>query len=274
MEQKGTRSAISKGKAVGKSFKDKDKGRRIEELRRRRREAELAGKQDVVEKLNLQINKLNRGTYRSTTYPRANPRTSTSASIGFSREQGKPAFVPKDLEMSLFLDTDDAVTALKVLKAAQRIACELGYETPSITDVERGSILATFRAAWGSDKGQKVVADSKAKAKEIIEEAEQYARLHVQEKQAAVDATNASSAAELMRAYSDIDRVAIKIGALLFVKYPAADGSSIVITRTLSAREMRIYDKTPTICVQPEKLEENLALLIAQEDEEPKAIEQ
>ncbi|MEW1951053.1 hypothetical protein AB0280_17600 [Pseudarthrobacter sp902506025] len=178
----------------------------------------------------------------------------------------KPAPVP-DMTVSVFLDTDDAVTALKVIKATQRMANELGYETPTITDVQRGSLWTWMVAKWNSAEGQKIVAASKAKGKEIIEEAEHLGKLQIQKQQAEVDASNVSSAVELMTAYADVSRVAIKIGALLFVKYPAPDGSSVVITRTLSTKEMIAYDKTPSICSKPELLEQNLALLVAEGDQ-------
>lgn len=172
-----------------------------------------------------------------------------------------------DLTVDMYLDTDDAVTVAKVIKATQRIANELGYETPRITEVERGSFFARFLAAWKGTKGQKARAFSVEKGKELAQELEQYGRLHIQDKQADVDQKNVSSAVELITATADIPRAAIKTGAVLFLKYPGPDGQPVIISRTLSTREMAIYEKTPTLGQDPSKLEENLAILLAQEDD-------
>jgi hypothetical protein len=272
-DKKKLGSAVSKRKALGKSHSHTSKRQQMEKLQRQRREAEEANDQERLARIRREMSKLTRGGYRSATSGKYKPAARQEIRFAADPETRPPA-PPEGLSISLFLDTDDAVTTLNVIKAMQRMANELGYETPTITDVERGSIIANFAAAWGSQKGQKVIADSKAKAKEIIEEAEQYARLQVQKEQASVDAMNVSSSVELMTAYADVPRVALKFGAILFVKYPGPDGTPVVISRTLSTREIRAYERLPTIGANPELVEQNLALLVTQEIEEQKAVDQ
>jgi hypothetical protein len=316
MVNKRLGSALSKGKAAGKSFIGRSKKRKqMEDLHKRRRVALGQNDLERVAQIDKEIAKLRRSvsgrfagkstaakstaakssaaksSAAKSSAAKSSAARSTDRTTGDSTARSLADAVAKAAELvastaqesvikhasihiSVFLDTDDAVTTMRVVKATQQIAHELGYMTPVITEVERGSILASFKAYWGGDKGQQIIAESKAKAKEIVEEAEHYARLHVQEKQASVDATNVSSSVELMTAYADVPRVAVKIGAILFVKYPGPDGAPVVINRTLSTREINAYDRTPTIGSQPELVEQNLAFLLSQETEEQKAIEE
>lgn len=238
----------------------------LEELLRRRREAASQDDGVAVAKLNREIRRLQR--LRFPLFTRSfGPLPGSRADLEPAQSSPGDSERPEDISVDVYLDTDDALTTLMVIKATQRIAHELGYETPQITSVERGSIIANFKAAWSSQRGQEAIAASKAKAREIVEEAEQYGRLLVQEKQAAVDAVNVSSAVELMKGYADVKKVAVRVGAILFVKYLAPDGEQIVITRTLSTREVNAYQKSSTIGANPELVEQNLAILVAQDDD-------
>lgn len=264
--------------------------RRVESLRTLENKLEQAkqfNETERIKELEAKIRKIKRGGQirnpRQISDYRAAQQRANDDLIEVIPTVGKPTGLRSgppmpDMDVSIYLDTDDAVTALKIVKATQRIANELGYQTPRIVEVERGSFIARFLAAWNGAKGQKVRADSMAKAKEIALEAEQYGRLYVQDKQADVDQKNVSSAVELINASADVPSVAVKAGALLFLKYTGPDGQPVIVSRTLSTREMAIYDKTPSLKADPSKVEENLAILVAldeaREDDRPRAIGQ
>ncbi|MDQ0869007.1 hypothetical protein QFZ70_001480 [Arthrobacter sp. V1I9] len=282
MVQRRISGAVGKAKKKGSHLKSFAQ-RRAEALLKQRRTAEKENDQPAANETDKNLrrfrSRFGRAVLNAETgrweIRRDSEVVAIQQAVGFAR---KPETPMPDMDISLFLDTDDAVSALRVIKATQRIASELGYQTPRIVEVERGSFIARFLAAWNGAKGQKVRAESLAKAKEFALEAEQYGRLHVQDKQADVDQKNVSSAVELINATADIPSVALKAGALLFLKYTGPDGQPVIVSRTLSTREMAIYDKTPSLKADPSKVEENLAILVAldeaQDDDQPRAIGQ
>lgn len=281
MEKKGIDGAVGKAKMTGRRYKSAAAQRRAEALLAQRKQAEknndVSAIKNIDKKLGRFRGRIEGKTYSSRTGKHEIQREPQVVEIQQAdRLIRRSEFAVPDMSISMYLDTDDAVTAFKVVKATQRIAKELGYQTPRIVEVERGSFMARFLAAWNGAKGQKVRSDSLAKAKEIALEAEQYGRLYVQDKQADVDQKNVSSAVELINATADVPSVALKVGALLFLKYRGPDGQPVIVSRTLSTREMAIYDKNPSLKAEPSKVEANLAILIAtdEEDDRPRAIGQ
>ncbi|MGF9663158.1 hypothetical protein AAIH25_14975 [Arthrobacter crystallopoietes] len=264
-------TGISKMARVHKGKPDRQ--RKIDELLRQRAAALQDGDEELAKEIAKQVRRLGghlpRVIKRNVTVDSSVLEVvrSVGTNVGTPTQPAGRELVP-DMTVSIYLDTDDAATALKVIQATQRIVNELGYETPTITAVQRGSVWTWMVAKFQSEQGRRAIDASKAKAAEIIEEAEHFARLQVQEKQAEVDEKNASSAASLMEAYADVPNVAIKIGALLFVKYKLPNGDPVVITRTLSLKEQRAYDRTPSICSEPSLLEENLARLVYDDDDQ------
>lgn len=165
------------------------------------------------------------------------------------------------VEAALYLNTDDAATALRVTKAMQGVLADMGYSRVDITNVERGSIWARFVAWLNADETE----DSAVQlAAEAATKLKHYADLAMVGKlQAEVDAIRAKSAAELIASLESSSHGAVLMGEILVVKYPGEGEKSVTIVTVLTTEEVMAYQKHRGILRNPETLLADLAGLVA-----------
>lgn len=87
----------------------------------------------------------------------------------------------------------------------------------------------------------------------------------IDDRQADVDLKEAQAVKTVMESLVDVPRACIRIGALLILKYPGADGT-VVLSRTLSQPEVRALEWYPEIQRKPEQALELLATAITSKE--------
>lgn len=165
------------------------------------------------------------------------------------------------VEAAFFLDTDDAVSTLEVLKAMQGVLADMGYSQTEIKDIKQGSIWARIDAVFNSD-------ETEEKAVKLAEEAatklKHYAEVATLGKmQAEVDGTRTQSAAAMIEALASTPRAAVLMGEILIIKYPGEGDDSTIIVTVLTTEEVMAYQRHRGILLNPETLITDLAGLVA-----------
>lgn len=204
-------------------------------------------------------------------YVEIRPSLAGRVSSAIKQQVRKPA---PPVTVRVYLDTDDAVTAVKVIKAINDVLATAGYGKTKIENVEKGSIRLRIKAWLDGDDGQKAQHVAKQKLGEAASYAEQWAKdATVNKQRAEVSAINAQTAQTLMDSVKDIDNIALQMDEWLIVKYVDASGKSHGSVRKLTVVELQLIERNPGLLNEPHKVLENLALLSYQEQHGQIAIE-
>ena len=187
---------------------------------------------------------------------------------GGKQSQAEPIVV------RIYLDTDDAFTALKVVQGVADVLEEAGYGKTKIDQVEQGSIKLRLRAWLDSDTGQKAQRVGKEKMSEAAGYMEQYAKdATVNKQRAEISALNSQTAKNLMEALKDVNNGALQMDEWLVVKTTDAQGTANMSVRKLSITELLIVSRTPGILSDPKTVLEKLSLLAYEEESSQLKIE-
>lgn len=166
------------------------------------------------------------------------------------------------MEAEIYLDSDDALSVLRVVEAAQGLLADMGCSRLDIVEVQRGSIWVRFVAWLNAEETEATVAQKTVK---VATELEHYIELATVEKlQAEVDDLRSISAARMIAALKEVRKGASLLGALLVLKYPDEDGEDIVMTTVLTPVEVAAYKAHPGLKKNPETVVENLAAIVAE----------
>jgi hypothetical protein len=171
------------------------------------------------------------------------------------------------ITVRIYLDTDDAFTALKVVQGVTDVLEEAGYGKFKIDNVDQGSIKLRIRAWLDSDTGQKAQRVGKEKLSETAGYMEQYAKdATVNKQRAEISAINSQTARNLIDGLENVNNGAMQMDEWLVVKTTDAQGVSSVAVRKLSITEMVIVNRSPGILTDPKTVFEKLTLLTYEED--------
>lgn len=86
-------------------------------------------------------------------------------------------------------------------------------------------------------------------------------------KQAEVDRALAEALHEVMQGLEENESACIRLGTLLIIRIVDASSRSVVLSRSLSQREVKVLEQYPEIQQRPEKVLSSLAFALSQEDE-------
>lgn len=169
-----------------------------------------------------------------------------------------PGFAPEaegEIEITLFLDTDDEGVIENISRTLSRVVDLLGYGPQQDPRVHRGSFFRRGRA----------------RAKNALRSEELQARLHKLERaielagldlhQAEVDQRQARAVSDLITSLKDTPNACARVGSLLLVK-TTTDAGEVIMARTLSQAEMSALDRFPEIQMHPHKALQSLAAAV------------
>ncbi|MDQ0618062.1 hypothetical protein [Arthrobacter globiformis] len=208
--------------------------------------------------------------YVTTGYGKKNPKTTvrepiprpnlirriSNALYGSKQPEAQP------ITVRIYLDTDDAVATIKVIKAVADVLQGAGYGKTKIENVEKGSIRIRIRAWLDGDDGHKAQQVAKQKLGEAATYAEQWAKdATVNKQRAEVSAINAQTAQTLMESVKDVDNIALQMDEWLIVKYVDATGNTHGSVRKLTVVELQLIERNPGLLNEPAKVLKNLAML-------------
>lgn len=203
----------------------------------------------------------------------AAPRPNLVSRISNALYGGKPTQA-EPITVRIYLDTDDAFTALRVVKCVNEVLEEAGYGKTKIDQVQHGSIKLRIRAWLDSDTGQKAQRVGKEKMSEAAGYMEQYAKdVTVNKQRAEISALNSQTAKNLMDALKDVSNGALQMDEWLLVKTTDAQGNANISVRKLSITELLIVSRSPGILSDPKTVLEKLTLLAYAEEDHQLAIE-
>lgn len=201
--------------------------------------------------------------------------SAVTANEGFDKDFKSPPYLTGVLKahdslsappvtVHIYLDTDDAVTSIRVIMAMGDVLESAGYGRIRIESVESGSIRLRIKGWLEGNDGQK----AKQKLEEAASYAEQWTKdVTVNKQRAEVSAINAHTAHTLMQSVKDIDNVAMQIDEWLLIKHKDVAGDSQCSVRKLTVFEMQMIERTPSVLNNPSRVLENLALLAYQEQD-------
>ncbi len=178
------------------------------------------------------------------------------------------------ITVRVYLDTDDAVKTVKVIKAVDDVLANAGYGKTTIENVEAGSVRLRIKAWLDGEDGQKAQQVGKQKLGEAAGYMEQWAKdATVNKQRAEISAINAQTAQALVESVKDIDNIALQMDEWLIVKYLDAGGKSNASVRKLTVIELQLIERSPGLLNEPAKVLENLSMLAYQEEHRQVAIE-
>lgn len=195
----------------------------------------------------------------------------TRVSSALKQQARKPA---PPVTVRVYLDTDDAFTTVKVIKAINDVLESAGYGKTKIENVEKGSIRLRIKAWLDGEDGQKAQQVGKQKLGEAAGYMEQWAKdATVNKQRAEISAINAQTAQALIESVKDIDNIALQMDEWLIVKYMDASGKSNASVRKLTVVELQLIERSPGLLNEPAKVLENLSMLAYQEEHGQVALE-
>jgi Protein of unknown function (DUF3052) len=165
------------------------------------------------------------------------------------------------INVIVFLDTDDWRIAEKILRAVDELTYTMGYDQPSDTRFESGSII---RNSWSRLRGEL----SSKEAKELYAKVYRAAELASLDMiQAQYDGKGADAVKTLLASLQEVSQACVRVGSLLVLKYIDQTGT-VVVVRTLTPLEIETLEKYPEIQQRPRLALENLAIAISNKHEE------
>jgi hypothetical protein len=171
------------------------------------------------------------------------------------------ASAPAEAEVVVYLDKYSEAQLEAVQAAAIKLGEELGYIDFVLTDEEKGSIFRRFRGKLRSGLASDFV------QQKMIELDQRTSIELVGRARAETDAIKTSSAVSLIESLADIPNAVVRVGGLLIIKQ-TLNGDPAVLTRELSAREIRALELNPGIQKDPHGALELLAAAVAQLEED------
>ncbi|MDQ1053125.1 hypothetical protein QE394_001053 [Arthrobacter sp. SORGH_AS 212] len=188
--------------------------------------------------------------------------------------KGKAPRPAPPVTVRVYLDTDDAVTSVKVIKAITDVLASAGYGKSKIENVEKGSVRLRIKAWLDGEDGQKAQQVGKQKLGEAAGYMEQWAKdATVNKQRAEISAINAQTAQALIESVKDIGNIALQMDEWLIVKYMDASGKSNASVRKLTVVELQLIERSPGLLNEPAKVLENLSMLAYQEQHGQVALE-
>lgn len=167
------------------------------------------------------------------------------------------------VELVIYLDEYEQRDLETLEEGAMALAGQIGYGDFTLIDERFGSIFKR----WKGTVKRGVTSDQ---VKEAIAAVEDRIRIELIEKsRAEVDAINANSVATVLSSLENTPSAATRIGGLLIIKYPDANGDPVVLSRNLSPREIRALERYPGIQAEPRRTLQLLATVVASEPNDP-----
>ncbi|MFI6599392.1 response regulator [Nonomuraea sp. NPDC050536] len=163
---------------------------------------------------------------------------------------------PATMEVEAYLDINDEEIAARVFAALDRLAEELGYDPPQVTQIERGSIWRRAKAALGRSMQTREVVERLVKAERAVE------LIALDARQAEVDGKLAEAVSTLVTSLADVPEACLRVGSILLIKHETPAGPALV-TRNLSQLEIRALERFPEIQTNPRTALAGLATAIA-----------
>jgi hypothetical protein len=163
-----------------------------------------------------------------------------------------------DMTVAIFADTNHDAAQQRLIVAVDVLVTLAGFVGPLDEEVLRGSIFRRSRARARALLTSEQVVDRLAS----VERALELAALDLP--QARVDQLSAQSAATLLAEMHDVPRVAVRLGAILLIKFTDASGP-VILLRSLTPREVRALEHYPLMQMHPERLLDMLAMAIEAE---------
>ena len=200
------------------------------------------------------------------------PNLVNRVSSALKKQQARKPAPP--VTVRVYLDTDDAVTTVKVIQALNNVLASAGYGKTKIENVEKGSVRLRIKAWLDGEDGQKAQQVGKQKLGEAAGYMEQWAKdATVNKQRAEISAINAQTAQALIESVKDIDNIALQMDEWLIVKYMDASGKSNASVRKLTVTELQLIERSPGLLNEPAKVLENLSMLAYQEQHGQVALE-
>jgi hypothetical protein len=155
------------------------------------------------------------------------------------------------ISVDAYLDTDDPEKASRAIVALDNVAHILGYSDPVDETIERGSFWRRAKAFIRKGLTSQEFTDRMTKLERAIELRAIYNH------QADVDLKVSEAVSQLVASMEGISQACLQVGSILMVKYEDATGP-VLITRTMSATEVRALERFPEIQRNPRKAIEAL----------------
>jgi hypothetical protein len=165
-----------------------------------------------------------------------------------------------EIEVKVYLSTDDELKAAEVILHVDELVDELGYDGPLDPATYRGSFI---RKSWAKVK-QSLTSEE---VRELLVKAQRATELrYLDGQQADVDNKIADTLGRLLASLSDVPSACIQVGSILIIKHSGPQGP-VLMVRSLSQLEIRALEQFPEIQRDPQKALESLALIIANRKE-------
>lgn len=166
-----------------------------------------------------------------------------------TRGQHERSFRPVRQMWRLYLETDDAYTAMRVLVCAQQVgAIRLGFYRFDLVGVEPGSVMMTIRA-WAKKVSQK--RQVRVVASQLVQTAE---AMTVDKALAENANQNATAVAQLIDASKDVDSMVLDFGSLQLAKYRDEDGKIHVRARALGSKDLASKRLDDAVLSEPREM--------------------
>jgi CspA family cold shock protein len=162
-----------------------------------------------------------------------------------------------EVNFETYVSSPNALDALRLASAVDVILEDVGFLRPRQIDLRSGSWWRRAASRLRAGVTSEEVVERLQKAERALELAA------LGERQATVDAKTAEAAATIMREVRDQDRVAVRLGSLLCVKYNDGHGDVLVL-KQLTEAERRALDHFGGLTAKPERTLELLSLAVAE----------
>lgn len=164
------------------------------------------------------------------------------------------------LSVAVYLSVNDPETYARVFLAIDHLVDAIGGEPIGPADIEYSSVFKRWwiRVKWGlnSDEMQQRMAKIEA-----------YAESYLNERISDNNLKEAQAVTEVIGALADIPHACIRVGSFLVLKCTRPEGP-IILTRPLSALEIRVLEKFPEIQKDPQTFLDLLGNAIAMKEDD------
>lgn len=179
------------------------------------------------------------------------------SATGDSGSKDKVTPRTSQINIDVYLDTDDEKVASAVYAAVGELAQAAGIENLTPKGSWQGSILKRFTGTTRSASAQKNVEERLRFLESQLKSRQTNPR---NLRQAEEDQKISTAFATVCDTIKDVPRACIRIGSLVIVKYPDDSGESIIIAHELTLVERLIFADNPQLQKSPETLFDVIAL--------------
>jgi hypothetical protein len=159
----------------------------------------------------------------------------------------------EQINVDVYLDTEDEEIANEVFAAIGALANAIGIYDILPSETEHGSILRRSKAMAASVFADKSVQQRLQTLERLLE------LWQVDPRQAEVDQRTSDALSRMISSLENVPRACIRFGSLLIVKYQDESGS-VLLSRQLSQPEIWAFEKYPELQSRPETIFDSLAL--------------